>query len=178
MISRFWPKEHYSSVYEIDYGGLWEKGFRGLIFDIDNTLAVFDVPLPPDEVLSLFERLKGLGFKLCLFSNNSEARVKGFNEPLGLPAIHKAGKPKKKGIGKALALLDLPKEQAVIIGDQLFTDIWGGNRSGVYTVLVEPLAKRDEWTVKLKRAPEKFVKRMYLKHKNKTKKVGGKQDGR
>jgi len=164
MFSRFYPKEYYNSVYEINYETLYEKGFRGLIFDIDNTLAVFDEALPSQKVIALFEKLQQMGFKLCLFSNNNKTRVSGFNQPLGLPAIHKAGKPKKKGIRKALHLLNLPCEQAVIIGDQMFTDVWGGNRSNVYTILVEPIAKRDEWTVKLKRAPEKFIKNKYLKH--------------
>jgi len=169
MFNRFYPKEHYLSVYDIDYESLWARGFRGLVFDIDNTLAVFDEPLPSNEILKLLKKLQSMGFKPCLFSNNSKARVKAFNKPLALPAIHKAGKPQKKGFRKALSLLKMPRKKAVVIGDQLFTDVWGGNRCGIHTILVEPIAKRDEWTVKLKRALEKFVKNRYIKTSTKTK---------
>ena len=163
FLNRFFPREHYNSVFEIDYETLYAKGFRGLIFDIDNTLAAFDIPDPPAEVVELINHLKQIGFGVCLLSNNNEQRVVAFNNPLELPAIHKAGKPKKRGILKAVSLLNLPKEQTAIIGDQLFTDIWGGNRCGVHTILVDPLATRDEWTVKLKRKPEKIVKNIYMK---------------
>ena len=163
ILSRFFPREFYNSVYEIDYETLYANGFRGLIFDIDNTLAAFDVPDPPNEVVELISRLKQLGFGVCLLSNNSEKRVVGFNNPLELPAIHKAGKPRRRGLRKAIELLKLPKEQTAIIGDQLFTDIWGGNRMNIHTILVNPLATRDEWTVKLKRKPEKIVKKIYMK---------------
>jgi len=169
MLKRFFPREFYNSVFEIDYGLLMKKGFCGLVFDIDNTLAAFDIAEPPDNVLELFENLKAMGFKLCLLSNNSEQRVVGFNRKLNLHAIHKAGKPKRRGIYRALELIGLKKEQVVLIGDQMFTDVWGGNRSGVYTILVNPLASRDEWTVKLKRKPEKIVKSIFLKKYNKDK---------
>jgi len=168
MLSRFFPKEFHNSVFEINYEALFEKGFRGLIFDIDNTLAAFDIPHPPKKVVALVKSLQKIGFRLCLLSNNSAQRVKGFNNSLGLPAIHKAGKPQKRGLRKALSLLKLTKERTAIIGDQLFTDVWGGNRTGIYTILVNPLAKRDEWTVKLKRAPEKLVKNIYFKRYHNT----------
>ena len=168
FLNRFFPREYYKSVYDVDYEALLTKGFRGLLFDIDNTLAAFDIPEPPESVIMLLNKLKKMGFAVCLFSNNNAARVEGFNKTLALPAVHKAGKPKKRGIEKALRLLSLPKQQVAIIGDQLFTDVWGGNRSGVHTILVDPLAARDEWTVKLKRKPEKILKNIYFKRQQKT----------
>jgi hypothetical protein len=165
ILKRFIPKEHYPSIYEIDYEALYSKGFRGLIFDIDNTVAPCDVPKPPKKAVKLLKRLSGMGFSLCLLSNNSKKRVGIFNKGLCLPSVHRAGKPGKKGIGQAVMLCGVKAGQAVLIGDQLFTDVWGGNRCGVYTVLVDPVADRDEWTVWLKRKPEAVLK-YFLRKKN------------
>jgi len=163
MLKRFFPDAFYSSIFDIPFDALQEAGVCGLIVDIDNTLATFDVPDPPEQVVQLLADLRDAGFRVCLFSNNSEKRVTRFNAHLGLPAIYKAGKPKKRGIRRALGLLDTEAEQTALIGDQLFTDIWGANRCGIKSILVEPIAKRDEWTVKLKRKPEQWVMRAYRK---------------
>ena len=163
MLERFFPDAFYASIFDVPFDMLWAEGIQGLIIDIDNTLATFDVPDPPEAVVQLLSDLQAKGFRVCLFSNNKQARVERFNAPLGLPAVHKAGKPKKRGVRRALALLEVPCEQAALIGDQLFTDVWGANRCGLKSILVEPIAKRDEWTVKLKRKPEQFVMRAYRK---------------
>jgi hypothetical protein len=165
LFGRFFPREYFRSVFDVDYGRLLDGGFRGLIFDIDNTLAVFDESEPSQRVTELLERLIGMGFKVCLLSNNSKDRVDGFNRTLRLKTVHRAGKPSRKGIRRAAALLGLSPRRTVLIGDQMFTDVWGGNRAGVYTVLVRPIAGRDEWTVRLKRVPERFVFKLYQKHR-------------
>jgi len=157
------PKESAESVLDIDYARLWHMGIRGLIFDIDNTLVTFDVPEPTAQVITLLEGLIHQGFGVCLLSNNSEARVKGFCKNLDYPHIWKARKPGKAGIMRALEHLKLDRNQVAIIGDQVFTDCLGGNRLGIHTILTTPIAKRDEWTVKLKRLPEKLVLRAYTR---------------
>ncbi|MCL2611127.1 MAG: YqeG family HAD IIIA-type phosphatase [Defluviitaleaceae bacterium] len=141
----------------VPYDFLWERGINLLVFDIDNTLAVFTEKVPSSEIISFFEDLKSKGFSVALLSNNSKERVEGFNKNLGLFAIAKAGKPKRGGIKKILKHFNVEPYETAIIGDQIFTDIWCGNRMGVYTVLTRPLAKIDEFTVKLKRFPEKAV---------------------
>lgn len=152
------------SVHHIDYQALWREGFRALIFDIDNTLEVFDTKTPSKATLKLLSRLKTYGFKVCLLSNNSLERVRVFNEGLRLPAIHKAGKPRLKGVMQAIGHFKkdgIGRAQVALIGDQLFTDILAGNRLKIHTILTRPIAQRDEWTVKLKRIPEKIIlKRM------------------
>ena len=161
MLERFFPDACYPSVFEVPFDTLYGEGIRGLVIDIDNTLAPYDVPDPPEAMTALLRGLLDKGFRICLFSNNSRERVERFNKTLCLPSVPKAGKPKKKGVRKALTLLNLPAEQAALIGDQIFTDIWGGNRCGLRTILLEPIARRDEWTVRLKRPPEQLVLRAY-----------------
>jgi len=161
MLERFFPDAMYRSIFDVPFDKLLANGVRGLIIDIDNTLATYDVPDPPDTVVQLLDDLRTRGFRICLFSNNSEKRVARFCQNLGLPAIHKAGKPRKRGVKRALSILDVPKEQVALIGDQLFTDVWCGRRCGIYAILVEPIAKRDEWTVRLKRKPEQLIMRAY-----------------
>jgi len=151
------PKQMAASVYRIDYDKLWRRGIRGLIFDIDNTLATFDVPYPSPKVINFLDDLAKRGFAVSLLSNNSKERVVGFCGDLGYPHVWKAGKPKARGIAQALRRMRLDKSQVALIGDQIFTDCLGGNLFGVYTILTKPINKRDEWTVRLKRWPEKPV---------------------
>lgn len=169
MLECFFPKQFSDSIFEIDFDGLYEAGMRGLIFDVDNTLVTFDVPRPTEQITSFLNRLAERGFEICLLSNNSERRMKIFNESLKLNAIHRAGKPRRKGINRAIAMMGLRHGEVVLVGDQIFTDVWCGNRCGVHTILVKPIAPRDEWTVKLKRIPEKWLMKEYLKRKEEEK---------
>ena len=163
MLERFYPKEYREDITVIDYDSLRQKGIIALVFDIDNTIAPFDVAEPDNGIIDFFAGLAGKGFKVCLLSNNKKERVLLFNQKLKLHAIHRAGKPWKRGLRRALTLLEAGPGQAAIIGDQIFTDVWCGNRMGIYTVLVQPIAQRDEWTVKLKRGLEKLVVDHYMK---------------
>jgi len=157
----FFPEEMVTSIYRINYNRLWRRGIRGLIFDIDNTLATFDVPHPTPKVIIHLDSLAKRGFAICLLSNNSKERVVNFCGNMGYPHIWKAGKPKSRGIKQAMRHMRLDKSQVALIGDQIFTDCLCGNLFGVYTILTKPIAKRDEWTVLLKRWPEKPVLRAY-----------------
>jgi hypothetical protein len=163
MIKYFFPVQMADSVFDIDYDKFWEMGFKGLIFDIDNTLATFDSPLPCENVADLLRGLSHKGFSICFLSNNRRKRVEIFSEGLGYPHVWKAGKPMLRGIRRALGLLGLDKDKVLLIGDQLFTDCWVGKRAGIHTILTKPIADRDEWTVKLKRFPEKLVMKAYYK---------------
>ena len=164
MLKRFFPELYVDSIYDVPYERFYSEGKRNIVFDIDNTLVPFDIPEPTEEVLKLFEKLKLAGFNICLVSNNNERRVSKFNENLKYGAIHKAGKPKLSGIRRAMEMIGAKPENTVLIGDQVFTDVWCGNRCKIYTVLVRPIANRDEFTVKLKRGAEKVVIRIYEKN--------------
>jgi len=167
MFKRFFPAEMADSVYSITYDNFWDKGIRGVIFDIDNTLATFDVARPDDRVLQLLDELTKKGFAVAFLSNNKKGRVVKFSEGLPYPYIWKARKPRLKGIRRILDMLKLSPEQVILVGDQIFTDCWVGQRAGIYTILTKPIALRDEWQVRLKRYPERLVLRRYARrHKN------------
>ncbi|MDR1703998.1 MAG: YqeG family HAD IIIA-type phosphatase [Clostridiales bacterium] len=166
LLKRFWPDEYAASIFDIDYESLYNRGVRGLIFDIDNTIEGYGSPVPSENACALFKSLADKGFSCCLASNNAETRVARFNERLGVPALHKAGKPGKAAVSKARAMLglsDCGENGFAVIGDQVFTDVWMGRRSGVYTVLVKPVTGYDPWNVALKRLAEGLVLRAYHK---------------
>ncbi len=167
MLKRFYPSIFVNSVYEIDYKSLKKQGITGLIFDLDNTLAPFDIIKPTKEIEQFINNLISDGFRVCIVSNNKGKRVEIFNAEMKLPYVSKAGKPKTKGIKNGIQQLGLKNEEVVMIGDQMFTDVWVGNRLGIYTILVKPICERDEFTVKLKRGLEKKVFNLYMKSQNK-----------
>ncbi len=165
MFKRFFPHLYIDSIFAIPFDELLESKIQNLIFDIDNTLAPFDVPYPDEKLIKFLADLKGKGFHICLLSNNNKKRVDLFNEKLSLHSVYKAGKPALKGINKAISLLHANEKNVAIIGDQIFTDVWCGNRKGIYTILVKPIANKDELLVKVKRGFEKFVINIYLKER-------------
>ncbi len=170
MFKIFYPTEYYDSTYSINFGTYYNKGYRGVIFDIDNTLVEHDAPCD-DRAAGLMEKLKGLGYSICFLSNNDEKRVADFNAKAGAQYIYKAGKPLKKSYNKAMEMMGTNKDNTLFVGDQLFTDIWGANNAHIRSILVQPIAKHEEIQIILKRIPEKLVLHFYLrKHKIKTRK--------
>lgn len=156
MLEMFYPDCRESTSWDIDYAGLYEAGYRGVIFDIDNTLSVHGGP-PPDKTLALFERLRALGMKTCLLSNNKEPRVRPFAAAVDAPYICKAGKPSVKGYERAMARMGTDREHTVFVGDQLFTDVYGARRTGIYSILVNPIDSHEEIQIVFKRYLEKIV---------------------
>ena len=157
MFECFYPDIWLDSTYEIDFEKMRKNGIRALIFDIDNTLVPHGAPAD-DRAIALFRRLHELGFSMMLLSNNKEPRVKSFCDALeGAAYIYKAGKPGRKGYEKAMEQMNSGRKTTVFIGDQLFTDIWGAKRAGIYAYLVKPLAKREEIQIVLKRKLERIV---------------------
>lgn len=169
MFECFYPDLWVDSTYQIDFEKLREKGVCALIFDIDNTLVPHGAPAD-DRAIALFQRLHRLGFSMMLLSNNKELRVKMFCDAVeGASYIYKAGKPGKKGYEKAMELMGSEKETTVFIGDQLFTDVWGARRCGIYSILVRPIDKKEEIQIVLKRYLEKIVLFFYQRKLKKQK---------
>ena len=161
-MARFlFPTEYYDSTYSINFEKYYKLGYRGIIFDIDNTLVPHNA-MHDERSRNLFKDLKELGFKVCFVSNNKEPRVKEFNEEVGGQYIYKAGKPKKDGFQKAMNLMNTTRENTLFVGDQLFTDIWGANNAKLHSILVKQVAKKEEIQIVLKRLLEKPILLLYL----------------
>lgn len=162
MLECFYPDNEADSAYAIDYESLFRKGYRGIIFDIDNTLVPHGAPAD-ERAVELFRRLKRLGFGIMLLSNNKEPRVKTFNDSVGALYIFKAGKPKMEGYNRAMQQLGTTPENTLFVGDQLFTDVWGAKNAGIVTYLVKPIHPKEEIQIVLKRYLEKIVLHFYHK---------------
>ena len=169
MFDRFFPDRYVASTYVIDFEKLYEEGYRGLIFDIDNTLVPHGAPADA-RAIALFDRLKKIGFKCCLISNNQEPRVKMFNEPIQVDYVHNAHKPSTKNYRKAMEIMETDETNSVFIGDQLFTDVWGAKRTGISNILVKPIHPKEEIQIVLKRYLEKIVLYFYARSKKQAKK--------
>lgn len=135
MLKQFYPYEYAESVFAIDYEKLWQMGYRGLLFDIDNTLVHHGDDSTP-EIDALFREIQAIGFKTLLLSNNEEKRINRFMQNITSYYIHDAEKPKPWGYLKAAEIMELDKNQCVVIGDQVFTDVFGANRVGMASILV------------------------------------------
>ena len=163
-MSRFLPEVVFEDIYRIPPGYFEDRGIRGVVFDIDNTLAPNGSPQPDARAARYLESLQSRGLKLCILSNNSRERVERFCGESGLPFVYKSGKPKKRAFQAALDLMELPPEQTAMVGDQIFTDILGGNRAGLDTVLVLPFDRNEKLFIKFKLLMEKpFLRRYYRK---------------
>lgn len=160
ILEPFYPKEWVDSTYEIDWEGWNSKGKRGVIFDIDNTLVPHGAPAD-ERAMALFERLRGLGFQTLLLSNNKEPRVKSFAKQVKSPYIYKAKKPGVKNYNRAVQQMGLQKNEVLFVGDQLFTDVYGANRAGIYGILVKPINPKEEIQIVLKRYLEAVVLYFY-----------------
>lgn len=154
FLRQLYPDKMTASVYKLDWEEL-SKRYRGVIFDIDNTLVPHGAPAD-EETIGLFARIHGLGMKTMLVSNNGEARVKPFAEQVDTEYVYKAGKPKKPGYLRAMKGMGTTPKDTLFIGDQIFTDVWGANRAGMDTILTEPVdASTDEIQIVIKRWFEK-----------------------
>lgn len=162
MLERFYPDVYIASAYQIPYEELYREGYRGLIFDIDNTLVEHGAPAD-ERSRELFARLKKTGYRIFLLSNNKEPRVKMFNDAVQVSYLFKAGKPGVKGYQQAMELMGTGPENTLFVGDQLFTDVWGAKRAGIRTYLTVPIAPKEEIQIVLKRYLEKIVLHFYKK---------------
>lgn len=167
MFERFFPDEYVASTYVIPFEQLYEQGYRGVIFDIDNTLVPHGAPAD-ERARKLFQRLSDIGFATCLISNNQEERVKMFNRDIDTRYIYNAHKPSTKNYIRAMEMMGTDRGNTLFVGDQLFTDVWGAKRAGIHNILVKPIYPKEEIQIVLKRYLERIVLHFYKKRlKNK-----------
>lgn len=164
MFNTFYPDDYVASTYVIDFDEVYRLGYRGLIFDIDNTLVPHGKPADR-RAIELFDRLRIIGFNTCLISNNQEPRVKPFAEQVESKYVFDAHKPSTKNYKKAMELMYTNTDTTLFIGDQLFTDVWGAKRAGIKSILVRPIHPKEEIQIVLKRYLEKIVLHFYKKDK-------------
>jgi HAD superfamily phosphatase (TIGR01668 family) len=155
------PKQVVETVGEIDLEQLYAQGFRGIVTDLDNTLVRQKTPDATEACKAFIAQARAIGYRIVILSNNGPRRVGHFAKPLDLPFICRARKPRPGAFRAALQLLGVEPSQALMLGDQTMTDILGGNRAGLHTVLVRPVARHEEGLpTKINRVMERIVIRL------------------
>lgn len=163
-MSVFTPNLYLSKIVQVTPALLQLHGLRGLILDIDNTLTHHNSQQVQQEVLDWLALMRQTGIRMTIVSNNNRPRVTPFAQKLGLDFVANGCKPLVFGMKRAIRRLELPKEQIAVIGDQIYTDIVGGNRAGLFTILVEPFEAERGWFFACKRRLES----LHLRHVSKT----------
>lgn len=155
-MSIFIPNEYHKSIHDIDLVKLYESGKRLILTDLDNTLVSYVEPLPTEEIRLFKQKCDEIGLTLVIISNNNEKRVKHFADELGVTYLAKALKPFRRAY--RMLTMDYRPDEVVIIGDQILTDIVGGNRMGFYTILVDAIDYNTEsWKTKFNRFFERII---------------------
>lgn len=150
------PDRYVKSAFVIDYRSLYEKGYRGIIFDIDNTLVPPNAPAD-ERSKKLLSDLQAMGYSTIIMSNNTGRRARDFAEAVNSRVVTGAWKPFPGRYPEALSLMHTTRETTMAIGDQIYTDIWGANNAGLYSILTKPLTLQEEFWIRAKRLLEKPV---------------------
>ena len=174
FFKKFFPKKVVRSTYSINFKKYYKNGYKGVLFDIDNTLVPHG-EAADDKAVKFFQKLRDIGFKFCLISNNKEERVRTFAEKVGAPYIYDAHKPSTEGYNKAMDIIGTDINETIFVGDQVFTDVFGGNRASLYTILVRPIHHKEEIQIVLKRYIEKPILFFYKMRDRKKLKKENKQ---
>ncbi len=157
MIKALIPDESYNSIYDIDISKLHRFGYRNILIDVDNTITPWNSDEISDRLKLWIEECHSIGFSVSLFSNNHPSRIKKIAIDLKISAIPMGGKPLTYSFRRALKYIKGKPDNTVIIGDQIFTDILGGNLIGIYTILVEPISAKEFWGTKINRFLENIL---------------------
>lgn len=163
MMKNLKPDLICKGVQYIDYKELNKNNIKGILLDIDNTLIDYTKKLSK-EIINWVEAAKKEGFKVCILSNsNKMEKILPIAEKLDLQYITFAKKPAKSGFLRAAKLLELEIPQIAMVGDQVFTDVLGANRVGMFSIYVEPINKKEYWYTKWKRPIESLILKYYQK---------------
>lgn len=159
---RFKPNMFIDDIYSLDLERMKKLKIKAFLFDIDNTLVTYDDIIAPVHTREWFKLLHENGFLTYLISNNRKERVETFGKSLGEPYFYAALKPKLKYMKKACDKLGVEPSETALVGDQLFTDIYGGNRMGMYTIFVKAISDKEDAFVHFKRNFEKRILKEWL----------------
>ena len=157
----FVPEYRFETFDRATVDFLISKGIKGIVLDVDNTLEPYENPLPTERVVAWLDSLKQNGIKAAIVSNNDSERIGLFNKDLGLPAYSKSGKPFKKNILLAMSDMGTTPDTTILMGDQVFTDVWAAHNAGIPAILVPPINDKTDLLTKFKRLLEKPVLKKY-----------------
>ena len=160
-MDKYVPDMYKKSIFDINYDLLLSRGIKCLLFDLDNTLVKIDEKEPSKEVIELFNSLKEKGFKIIIFTNSPSKRVKPFKNILEVDCCPFACKPFSRKFLSIIKIYNLKFSEIAIIGDSMMDDIYGGNKVGITTILIEMLGTKEFFIAGLKRKREKkIIKRL------------------
>lgn len=159
----FVPDMYQKSIYTINYKKLKKKGIKCLLFDLNNTLASYELDYPDDKLRELIFELEK-DFKVIILSNSPKNRVRPFKEKLNIDSAFSSKKPFKKKYKKVMNMYNFKDTEIAVIGDELLTDIWGGNRMGFTTILVNAISEEEPFHTRVIRSIEsKIIKKLNKK---------------
>ena len=167
MALKFVPEYYFKTFNEASAEFLTSIGVKGIVLDVDNTLEPYENPLPGEHVKKWLSELKEQGISAAIVSNNGGKRINLFNSELGLPAYYKAKKPFKKNVLNAMRDMGTDKSNTVLMGDQVFTDVWAAHNTGIRAILVPPIKDKTDVFTKFKRLLEKPILKKYRKKNSK-----------
>lgn len=167
MALKFVPEYYFKTFDEASADFLASIGVKGIVLDVDNTLEPYENPLPGEHVKKWLSELKEQGISAAIVSNNGGKRINLFNSELGLPAYYKAKKPFKKNVLNAMKDMGTDKSNTVLMGDQVFTDVWAAHNTGIKAILVHPIKDKTDPFTKFKRLLEKPILKKYRKKNSK-----------
>lgn len=160
---KIYPKIYLENAIEIKEELIKKNDIKGIILDVDNTLIYYNKELL-QGIEEWCENLKQKGIKFCIVSNsNNKEKIKKVSEKLNIPYISFGMKPLKRGLKQAKKILQIEAKNIAVVGDQIFTDVIGANRMGMFSILVKPLETKDILITKIKRPLEEAILKKYLK---------------
>lgn len=162
----FVPEYYFETFDKASAEFLKSIGVKGIVLDVDNTLEPYENATPGEHVVAWLESLKKVGISAAIVSNNGGERINLFNKELGLPAYYKAKKPFKKNVLCAMKDMGTVKENTILMGDQVFTDVWAAHNTGIRAILVPPIKDKTDIFTKFKRLLEKPILKKYKKRNN------------
>lgn len=155
---KFFTPEYYFDTFDMATADFLSiLGIKGVVLDVDNTLEPYENALPGDHVVKWIESLRGAGISCAIVSNNNRERIELFNESLGLPVFYKAGKPFAKNVLRAMEAMGTSRENTILMGDQIFTDVWAAHNAGIPAILVPPINDKRDILTRFKRLLEKPI---------------------
>ncbi|XMB72678.1 YqeG family HAD IIIA-type phosphatase [Mycoplasmatota bacterium WC30] len=157
----FYPNDYKKTVYDVDFQELWNSNIRIIMLDLDNTLIPYDETKPTSKIYKLFDKIRSIGFKVYIISNNQKDRVKSFAKKVKASYVYSARKPFRLGFKRALKYADYPEHETVcLIGDQFMTDVLGGRRMNFFVIVVDTIKRKGEkWFTKISKYFERRILR-------------------